>query len=247
MARRSFANVGPAPAPRGKILYRDRECGGGTESRTDCGRPRGANGGGGMTTAQVAARRGREEPDAEARRGSAAREELRRRFADRLVVRADYSRRLVSWQGNKARPGLRWFRYKEGFSADLAAGALRAAGGPVLDPFAGVGTAVLVAGGAGAKRPRRRDHARRCPRRPGGVVDRERHARRSHRRGRRPAAARGLARRRAAHGPGVSLPPTSPSPSAPSPPRPRRPSPGPGPSWPGSRTSACARSSTSPA
>ena len=102
-----------------------------------------------MTTVQVAARRGREEPDAEARRGSAAREALRRRFADRLVVRADYSRRLVSWQGNKARPGLRWFRYKEGFSADLAAGALRAAGGPVLDPFAGVGTAVLVAGGAG--------------------------------------------------------------------------------------------------
>ncbi len=102
-----------------------------------------------MTTVQVAARRGREEPDAEARRGSAAREALRRRFADRLVVRADYSRRLVSWQGNKARPGLRWFRYKEGFSADLAAGALRAAGGPVLDPFAGAGTAVLVAGGAG--------------------------------------------------------------------------------------------------
>ena len=69
------------------------------------------------------------------------------RFADRLVMRTDLNRRLVSYQANRDQPGLRWFRYKEGFSADLVRDALRVGGGPVLDPFAGLGTAVLVAGG----------------------------------------------------------------------------------------------------
>lgn len=46
-------------------------------------------------------------------------------------------------------PGLRWFKYKEGFSADLVRSALRLGDSPVLDPFAGAGTSVLVAGGAG--------------------------------------------------------------------------------------------------
>ena len=81
-------------------------------------------------------------------RDAAAREALYRKFADRLVVRHDLNRRLVSYQANKGQPGLRWFKYKEGFSATLARDALRAAEGPVLDPFAGLGTAVLVAGGA---------------------------------------------------------------------------------------------------
>ena len=78
-----------------------------------------------------------------------ARADLRERFESRLVVRQDLSRRLVSYQANKAQPGLRWFKYKEGFSADLAQAALRLGHGPVLDPFAGLGTAVLVAGGLG--------------------------------------------------------------------------------------------------
>lgn len=69
------------------------------------------------------------------------------RFADRLVMRPDLTRRLVSYQANRDQPGLRWFKYKEGFSADLVRDALRAGKGPVLDPFAGLGTAVLVAGG----------------------------------------------------------------------------------------------------
>ena len=81
--------------------------------------------------------------------GSGARRDLERRFADRLVERGDLSRRIVSWQANKAAPGLRWFKYKEGFSAQLVGAALRLADGPVLDPFAGVGTTVLTAGGAG--------------------------------------------------------------------------------------------------
>ena len=77
-----------------------------------------------------------------------ARDALRGRFASRLVVRRDLNRRLVSYQANKAQAGLRWFKYKEGFSAALAHDALRLGEGPVLDPFAGLGTSVLVAGGA---------------------------------------------------------------------------------------------------
>ena len=88
---------------------------------------------------------------AKARSGGAERDALYRRFADRMAVRGDLNRRLVSYQGNRRQPGLRWFRYKEGFSADLAADALRVADGPVLDPFAGIGTAALAAGGAGRR------------------------------------------------------------------------------------------------
>ena len=80
-----------------------------------------------------------------------ARDELRLRFNDRLFVREELTRRVVSYQGNKLEPGLRWLRYKEGFSAELVQSILRAAEGPVLDPFAGIGTAVLVAGGEGCE------------------------------------------------------------------------------------------------
>ena len=45
-----------------------------------------------------------------------ARAALHRRFAGRLAVRDDLNRRLVSYQANKAQPGLRWFKYKEGNS-----------------------------------------------------------------------------------------------------------------------------------
>ena len=83
--------------------------------------------------------------------GAHARNALHERFADRLAVRDDLSRRLVSYQGNKTAPGLRWFKYKEGFSAELVRGALRGADGPVLDPFAGVGTTALVAAGSGRR------------------------------------------------------------------------------------------------
>ena len=81
--------------------------------------------------------------------GRRERAELYARFEDRLRVRHDLNRRLVSYQGNKAQPGLRWFKYKEGFSAGLVREALAASRGPVLDPFAGLGTTVLVASGAG--------------------------------------------------------------------------------------------------
>ena len=81
--------------------------------------------------------------------GRAARDSLRARFADRLVVRHDLNRRLVSYQANKVQPGLRWFKYKEGFSTDLVRDALAVSQGPVLDPFAGIGTTALVASSAG--------------------------------------------------------------------------------------------------
>ena len=74
---------------------------------------------------------------------------LHGKFADRLIVRPELTRRLVSYQANKTQPGLRWLRYKEGFSADLVRDALNEADGPVLDPFAGIGTTALVASGAG--------------------------------------------------------------------------------------------------
>lgn len=80
---------------------------------------------------------------------SPARDGLRARFESRLVVRHDLNRRLVSYQANKAMPGLRWLKYKEGFSAHLVQDALRLAEGTVLDPFAGLCTTPLVAGGAG--------------------------------------------------------------------------------------------------
>ena len=86
-------------------------------------------------------------PPARIRADDMARNALRERFADRLIVRHDLNRRLVSYQANKALPGLRWFKYKEGFSADLVRDALTASDGPVLDPFSGMGTTALVAGG----------------------------------------------------------------------------------------------------
>lgn len=82
-------------------------------------------------------------------RNGNARHTLHQRFADRLVVRNDLNRRVVSYQANKAQPGLRWFKYKEGFSATLVEDALSIADGPVLDPFAGIGTAPLMASATG--------------------------------------------------------------------------------------------------
>ncbi|MGH7990742.1 MAG: site-specific DNA-methyltransferase, partial [Limisphaerales bacterium] len=59
------------------------------------------------------------------------------------------SRSLVSFQANKGRAVYRWFKYKESFSAGLVEFLLnqhRVAGGVLLDPFAGIGTALFAAG-----------------------------------------------------------------------------------------------------
>ena len=75
---------------------------------------------------------------------------LHERFQARLCVNPRFTRKLVSYQGNKNTPGLRWMKYKEGFSGALV-GELLDDFRPcsVLDPFAGIGTAPLVAAGRG--------------------------------------------------------------------------------------------------
>jgi DNA modification methylase len=74
--------------------------------------------------------------------------QLSARFDDRLQVQPSLTRQLVSFQANKERPGYRWFKFKEAFSASLIehliyGNAIRK--GPVLDPFAGMGTTVFAA------------------------------------------------------------------------------------------------------
>ncbi len=79
-----------------------------------------------------------------------ARDSLHRRFEERILANPSLSRRLVSYQGNKKVPGLRWLKYKEGFSADLVRGLLDATDAKTfLDPFSGSGTGPLTAGSMG--------------------------------------------------------------------------------------------------
>lgn len=75
-----------------------------------------------------------------------ARSSLYDRFEDRLSVNSSFTRRLVSYQGNKCIPGFRLMKYKEGFSTQLVQTLLNQSGnGRVLDPFSGIGTTALTA------------------------------------------------------------------------------------------------------
>ena len=80
------------------------------------------------------------------------RQSLAARFESRLSVNDFFNRKLVSYQGNRKVPGLRWLKYKEGFSSQLV-GDLIEAKKPrsVLDPFAGIGTTPLIAAGKGCQ------------------------------------------------------------------------------------------------
>ena len=79
-----------------------------------------------------------------------ARQALNERFADRVAVDPEFTRRVVSYQGNRDVPGLRWMKYKEGFSRTLVDYLLdKHQPERVLDPFAGIGTTVLTAAGRG--------------------------------------------------------------------------------------------------
>ena len=79
-----------------------------------------------------------------------ARQSLYKRFAPRIRVSSHLSRKLVSYQGNKNAPGLRWMKYKEGFSATLVRELLeQTTAKSLLDPFSGAGTSVLSAGSMG--------------------------------------------------------------------------------------------------
>ncbi len=74
------------------------------------------------------------------------RQDLQDRFASRMSVGAGLNRRLVSYQGNRYEPGLRWMKYKEGFSRSLVRSFLHELlPERVLDPFSGIGTVPLVA------------------------------------------------------------------------------------------------------
>ena len=72
-------------------------------------------------------------PSAAADDGGAEREALWRRFRDRLIVRQELNRRLVSYQANKELPGLRWFPRPEVLAQARAALDAQAALAEVLD------------------------------------------------------------------------------------------------------------------
>ena len=77
---------------------------------------------------------------------------LEKRFQNRIVVNPELTRKRVSYQGNRSVPGLRWMRYKEGFSRSLVDDVLNEyRPTSVLDPFAGLGTTPLVASSMGAR------------------------------------------------------------------------------------------------
>ena len=73
-------------------------------------------------------------------------------FPNTLVVDNALTRKLVSFQANKARTYYRWYKYKEAFSADLVEYLFRkyrVVKGKILDPFAGAGTALFVCSSLG--------------------------------------------------------------------------------------------------
>ena len=79
-----------------------------------------------------------------------ARQELSDRFGLRLATNDVLCRRTVSYQGNRNAPGLRWMKYKEGFSSQLVADLMDQENPRrVLDPFAGICTTPLMAAGQG--------------------------------------------------------------------------------------------------
>lgn len=71
---------------------------------------------------------------------------LEKRFRDVLIEDPYLSRKVVSFQANKQLPIYRWYKYKEGFSADLISylfDKYHVKEGNILDPFAGTGTALF--------------------------------------------------------------------------------------------------------
>ena len=73
-------------------------------------------------------------------------------FPNTLVIDNALTRKLVSFQANKARTYYRWYKYKEAFSADLVEYLFfkyKVAKGKILDPFAGAGTALFVCSSLG--------------------------------------------------------------------------------------------------
>ncbi len=77
---------------------------------------------------------------------------LQQKFTGKLVVEPSLTRPLVSFQANKTRPVYRWYKYKEAFSASIVEYFIqkyKISTGTILDPFAGSGTALFIAGAMG--------------------------------------------------------------------------------------------------
>jgi len=81
-----------------------------------------------------------------------AERQLESSFNGTLQVNTELRRALVSFQANRREPVQRWCKYKEGFSLALMRYVFEQLGitsGPVLDPFAGSGTALFAASSSG--------------------------------------------------------------------------------------------------
>lgn len=77
---------------------------------------------------------------------------LNQYFSDALIIDDALTRKLVSFQANKTRAYYKWYKYKEAFSAELVEYLFRSYNviqGKILDPFAGVGTALFASSSLG--------------------------------------------------------------------------------------------------
>ena len=74
--------------------------------------------------------------------------DLKNNFSNIITEDNNLSRQIVSFQANKQLPIYRWYKYKEGFSAELVRylfDKYPLKKGNILDPFAGTGTALFAA------------------------------------------------------------------------------------------------------
>lgn len=78
---------------------------------------------------------------------------LKKKYSSIMRVDTYLSRQIVSFQANKKIPFYRWFKYKEGFSAELVINYINKHGikktKSILDPFAGSGATLFVASDLG--------------------------------------------------------------------------------------------------
>lgn len=76
-----------------------------------------------------------------------ARQELYKYFEKKIIPNFAFTRAIVSFQENKNEPFYNWFKYKEAFSSKLVKYLIRktrSPSGKLLDPFAGIGTALFA-------------------------------------------------------------------------------------------------------
>jgi hypothetical protein len=72
---------------------------------------------------------------------------LLRQYSKKLIPNPSLNRSLVSFQANRNAPIYNWFKYKEGFSAEMVKHLivqLAKKPGVLLDPFSGTGTALFA-------------------------------------------------------------------------------------------------------